>query len=238
MKLTLCLACLAAPAFVDALALRNPSRVHGTSRPCGRAMVRLAEEERLDASDISSLYESLRKRRSDLSSRRDAAKRERELLAALAEVWPTHEVAQNSMWAHWFGEEGEKAGDSLRAADGDASVLADLIEQYPDWAEPANRLATLRYLEGDYEESVQLCLRVLRMKPWHFGAGGGIVMCYAKLAEQASVLRRSELVDEASRWAGEAMPQPGQRDDWVKRMLALMDAKLAELDEISDSDEE
>jgi hypothetical protein len=109
------------------------------------------------------------------------------------------------------------------------------MEQYPDWAEPANRLATLRYMEGEFEESVQLCLRVLRMKPWHFGASSGIVMCYAKLAEKANSIRQQPLVDEANRWANEAMPQPGkQREDWVQRMLVLMDAKLAELDEIAD----
>ena len=52
------------------------------------------------------------------------------------------------------------AGETLKAADGDAAKLSDLMEQYPDWAEPANRLATLRYMEGEFEESVQLCLRV------------------------------------------------------------------------------
>ena len=59
-------------------------------------------------------------------------------------------------------------------------------------------------------------------------------MCYTKLAEQANSIRRQSLVAEANRWANEAMPQPGkQRDDWVQRMLLLIDARLAELDEIS-----
>jgi len=57
-------------------------------------------------------------------------------------------------------------------------------------------------------------------------------MCYVKLAERAN---QQSLVDEANRWASEAMPQPGkQREEWVQRMLLLMDAKLAELDEIAD----
>jgi hypothetical protein len=66
-------------------------------------------------------------------------------------------------------------------------------------AEPSNRLATLRFLEGDYEDSAQLCLRVLRAKPWHFGASSGIVMVYASMGN----------ADEASRWARQAMPSPG-----------------------------
>ena len=69
-----------------------------------------AEEEQLDAADISSLYASLRQRAAELSSKREVAQRERDLLASLGEVWPTHEIAKNSLWTHWFTEEGEAAG--------------------------------------------------------------------------------------------------------------------------------
>ena len=80
-----------------------------------------------------------------------------------------HEEAIANIWEHWFGEEGKKQNGYLKTAGGNAAVLKDLMEEYPDWAEPANRLATLRYMEGEFEESVDLCLRVLRLKPWHFG---------------------------------------------------------------------
>ena len=197
-----------------------------------RAAVRLCEEQ-LDAADVSGLYASLRKRQQLLSSRREDAVRERELLAELA--GPSHEEALSSLWEHWYSEEGETQTGYLKTAGGNAAVLKSMMEEYPDWAEPVNRLATLRYMEGEFEESVDLCLRVLRLKPWHFGASSGVVMCYAKLAEEAPVLQRSTLVAEASRWAAEAMPQLGpQRDKWVERMLLLMDTKLAELAEISD----
>ena len=197
-----------------------------------RAAVRLCEEQ-LDAADVSGLYASLRKRQQLLSSRREDAVRERELLAELA--GPSHEEALGSLWEHWYSEEGETQTGYLKTAGGNAAVLKSMMEEYPDWAEPVNRLATLRYMEGEFEESVDLCLRVLRLKPWHFGASSGVVMCYAKLAEEAPVLQRSTLVAEASRWAAEAMPQLGpQRDKWVERMLLLMDTKLAELAEISD----
>ena len=75
----------------------------------------------------------------------------------------------------------------------------------------------------------------MREKPWHFGASSGISMCYAKLAEQANAYRRDPFLAEAEKWAGEAMPPPGpRRDEWVKRMLQVMDAKLDELKELSD----
>ena len=154
---------------------------------------------------------------------------------ALSDIWPKHEMAQKMLWQHWYGEEGEAATEELVAAEGDASALISLMEEYPDWVEPTNRLATLRYMDGDFEDSITLCLRILRNKPWHFGAASGIVMCYVKLANQANALRRDPLIEEANRWAKEAMPQPGpERKEWVERMVESIDAKLAELSDIRD----
>ncbi len=91
--------------------------------------------------------------------------------------------------------------------------------------EPVNRLATLRFLEGDFEDSARLCLRVLHDKPWHFGASSGIVMVYAQMGNK----------DDAKRWARHAIPPPGpDRQGWVSRMLTLLDARLAGLQEMSE----
>lgn len=58
--------------------------------------------------------------------------------------------------------------------------------------------------------------QVLRMKPWHFGAASGIVMCYARLGK----------AEEANRCAANAMPQPGTpaREAWVQRMMQTVHA--------------
>ena len=141
-----------------------------------------------------------------------------------------HEQAQSGLWSLWYTEYGESACDALQAAEGKEDALADLMTEYPDWVEPANRLATLKYIQGEYSESVQLCLRILRSKPWHFGASSGIVMCYAQLAETKNVLNRDPYVIEANKWAEQAMPPPGKdREEWVTRMLLLIDERLAEL---------
>jgi hypothetical protein len=175
---------------------------------------------------MQKLYAGLQKRASQLASRRDMMKREREHLKNLAGMWQTSDAAQRAMWDHWFTEYGEAARDKLLAADGEARELADLMEEYPDWVEPQNRLATLRYLQGDLAGSVELCLKILRQKPWHFGAASGIVLCYAKLGDAG----------QARYWAAEAMPQSNpERRDWVDRMVAAIDERLAELDEISGS---
>ena len=207
---------------------------HGYAR-CSVRLCADAADDPMDAAAMSGLYASLQKRRTLLSSRRSAVGQEKALLSDLARQSQSTERTQGKMWEHWFGEEGDEASESLRAAEGDEEALTKLMDEFPDWAEPANRLATAKYLDGEFEESAQLCLRVLRIKPWHFGASSGIVMCYAKLAGEANVVRKAGLIEEANRWAGEAMPQPGpQREAWVERMLGLMDARLAELEAIAE----
>lgn len=172
---------------------------------------------------VKELYESLQRRTSQLSSRRDTIMRERKLIKDLAAGWPASELAQQSLWDHWFGEYGEEAKSALLAAEGESDQLSQLIDEYPDWIEPANRLATLRYLEGEYDMSVALCLKILQQKPWHFGAASGIVMCYAKLGETA----------KAKHWSMWMMPASGPaREEWVERNVERIDAKLEELGEI------
>ena len=106
-------------------------------------------------------------------------------------------------------------------------MLLALMSRYPLWAEPINRLATLRYLQRRFAESVELCERVLALKPWHFGALSGIVMCYEELGDR----------EAAKRWAAEALPRrrTAERDAWVARMLSVIDGRLAAMTSESES---
>ena len=40
-----------------------------------------------------------------------------------------------------------------------------------------NKQATVLYLQGRLEESIQLCRRVAALKPDHFGAWNGLALC-------------------------------------------------------------
>lgn len=220
--LMLLLAC-AAGALLPPAALHQRRRTASSSSHSNIKRVSSRASCVRACAEDSTLYASLAKRREELTARSGATARERELVSELGSAWPGHERAQTALWQHWYGEEGEDARASLVEAEGKAEALLELMDSFPDWAEPANRLATLRYMEGAFAESVQLCLRVLRAKPWHFGASSGIVMCYAKLGN----------VPEANQWASEAMPLPGpKREQWVQRMLEKMDAKLEELTDL------
>jgi len=203
-------------------ALYGPAVAHSMlrskpTRACADAAG--ADAAGADSAETSGLYASLQARKAQLTSRSSALQRERTLVEALM---GGTDYAQQQLWYHWFGEEGEAARKSLESAK--VPDLLEMMETYPDWAEPANRLATLRYIEGDFDESVELCLKVLRLKPWHFGASSGIVMVYAKMGN----------LEEANKMAELAMPRPGpQRKEWVQRMLEGIDAKLAELEALS-----
>ena len=107
----------------------------------------------------------------------------------------------------WFGEAGEDACDALQR--GEALVqqgpsrweeaertFEKLISRHEGWVEPKNRLATLLYFWGRYDESLALCDQVLEAKPWHFGASSGIVMVYAQMGN----------ADDAKKWARHAIP--------------------------------
>ena len=61
-------------------------------------------------------------------------------------------------------------------------ILFQLLEKYGvHWAEPSNRLATLYYMTGNLKASEAICMIVLAVKPWHFGALSGLVMIYASM---------------------------------------------------------
>jgi hypothetical protein len=190
---------------------------------------------------------------------------ERYFIAALAE--PRPDWAQAALWQLWFDEEGHYAreliDEAAQALDdpltaGEAPRLSELMTTFPEWAEPVNRFATLRFLQQRFDESVELCERewprvsqarqrrmpltldtcafdtlarvagVLQLKPWHFGALSGIVMCHVKL----------DNLGEAKAWAAKAMPEEGssERGEWVAGMLQIIDGRLAELDNVDHDD--
>lgn len=174
------------------------------------------EDTRDSGEDSHELYAGLRQRQAKLAAQRASAEKERELVKELAAEWPHYQRAQLTLFEHWCAEEGVATTLVHATRGGDIALLA-LIEVYPDWAEPVNQLATLRYMEGKYDESMQLCRRVLEMKPWHFGALGGMVMCHERLGH----------VEEVERCKAEAMPPPGQRDAWVERMVSVLDDRIS-----------
>ena len=76
-------------------------------------------------------------------------------------------------------------------------MLRQMIQTYGVyWVEPINRLATLLYMDGRLQESYKLCLVVLHLKPYHFGALSGIVAVCIGLGKR----------EQARKWAEKRLP--------------------------------
>ena len=96
------------------------------------------------------------------------------------------QFAATGLWECWLGEEGsdarreiERGTDAMNKGDldGAAAVFIRLMADYPHWAEPINKQATVLYLQGRPEDSIALCQQVVALKPDHFGAWNGMALC-------------------------------------------------------------
>lgn len=131
--------------------------------------------------------------------------------------------AVNELWALWIAEKGPAAATLLLRAEQLMSVesyeeaetiLWTLIHQHGvHWAEPVNRLATLKYMQGRLEESKNLCEIVLQTKPWHFGALSGIVLVCTAMNDAPG----------ARMWAERRLPpfvpDDSRRNVWINHAL-------------------
>lgn len=154
-------------------------------------------------------------------TRRRKVEQEMELIEALGSA-SDPSVVIGRLWKLWFSERGSANEAKLLKVDeliGEGPpvwpqaerLAAALAEEHPDWAEPKNRLATLLYLSARYDESVDLCEQVIRLKPHHFGALSGIVMCHLKRGDMKS----------AASWAPRQLPpDPANRRRWATARLA------------------
>ena len=116
-----------------------------------------------------------------------AARAEETLAQALASANPAVvQLAVAGLWECWLGEAGEEARREIEEGteamnSGDlesaAKVFSGLTTRHPTWAEPINKLATVRYLQNRPEESIALCRKALTLKPDHFGAWNGLALC-------------------------------------------------------------
>ena len=116
---------------------------------------------------------------------------EHELMDCLAFPDPdTATLATAGIWECWLNEEGPDAREAIdqaislmergNLADAERQFIS-LSRQFPGWAEPINKHASILYIRGRHERSIELCDLVVEMKPHHFGAWHGMALCAIKL---------------------------------------------------------
>ncbi|WP_026731298.1 tetratricopeptide repeat protein [Fischerella sp. PCC 9605] len=107
------------------------------------------------------------------------------------------EQATKKLWRIWYQQKGiyglemiersQKLMDSGQIAKAE-TVLTELVNEQPDFAEAWNRRAFLYYSTGKYEKSIADCLMAIQINPVHFGALHGIGLSYAAVGEYAKAI--------------------------------------------------
>ena len=64
-----------------------------------------------------------------------------------------------------------------------SATFTRLMVEYPGWAEAMNKEATVLYLQGNLSDSIELCHRVVELKPDHFGAWNGMAICAVQIED-------------------------------------------------------
>ncbi len=102
------------------------------------------------------------------------------------------DFAADALWNIWHHERGEEAYQELnmglealknkqyRQA---LQLFQNTMVRYPGWAEPINKTATTLYMMGSAKDSLGFCKEVVRLKPHHFGAWSGMILCAIQLEE-------------------------------------------------------
>lgn len=108
---------------------------------------------------------------------------------------------QQEIWQVWH-QSGSETVDLLML-DASEAIQRGLHEQAetqydavvdlaPSFAEGWNRRATLRFMRGNYNGSIEDIVRVLELEPRHFGALAGLGMIYDRLNQPEAALKSFE----------------------------------------------
>ena len=107
------------------------------------------------------------------------------------------ERATRQLWSIWFWQKGkiplsqiEESEKLLSAGDVAAatSILDDLVDALPDFAEAWNRRAVLKFMTQDYDLAIADCEMAIELNPAHFGALHGLGLCHAALGNYSAAI--------------------------------------------------
>jgi tetratricopeptide (TPR) repeat protein len=107
------------------------------------------------------------------------------------------ERATRQLWSIWFWQKGkiplsqiEESEKLLSAGDVAAatSILDDLVDALPDFAEAWNRRAVLKFMTQDYDLAISDCEMAIELNPAHFGALHGLGLCHAALGNYSAAI--------------------------------------------------
>ena len=211
----------AASSFVVLPVARHPSRA--SSLHVHRELQDL-EEARAAFESLMTEHELLPENVLTATSRR-----RRQLEMKLLRKLEDSDEAVDELMRLWMLEHGSGPAAAMEEMEEEASsglvreqeVLLAMMEDFPGWAEPIMRLATVMYVKGYAGKARELAKASLKLKPWHFDA----IQLLKLLA------LRDGNVGEALAYARQALPPVGskRRSAWVHRAVHEAERQLEEL---------
>jgi tetratricopeptide (TPR) repeat protein len=106
--------------------------------------------------------------------------------------------ASAALWHLWFHQKGVYGAQQLIQAQTllqanqiaqAESLLSDIIQAQPDFAEAWNRRAVLRYTQSNYWRAIADCQKVIQLVPYHFGALHGLGLCHSALGNYTAAIQ-------------------------------------------------
>ena len=74
------------------------------------------------------------------------------------------------------------------------NLFVNLSKKQPHWAEPINKIATIKFIMGDYLSSVYYIKQTLSLEPRHFGAISGLTQINIALKKYDKALKNLDYV--------------------------------------------
>jgi tetratricopeptide (TPR) repeat protein len=108
------------------------------------------------------------------------------------------ERATRQLWSIWFWQKGKIPLAQIEESErllsegnvvGATSILDDLVDALPDFAEAWNRRAVLKFMNQNYERAISDCQKAIELNPVHFGALHGLGLCHAALGNYSAAIK-------------------------------------------------
>jgi tetratricopeptide (TPR) repeat protein len=152
-----------------------PEGGHGPEKPLAeRKSKRITQKNRLEF--LTSLYDQLKQAKDE-----EAAE---PISKAIERVWRQSgsDTADLLM---------ERAGIAIQAKNLDLAIqiLSGLTEVAPEFAEGWNQLATVYFMQEDYEKAMRGLRRVLALEPHHYKAIEGLALILREMGDKKAALR-------------------------------------------------
>ena len=116
-----------------------------------------------------------------------------------AEEQVTAKKYEIKIWNHWLTDGSDKSSNQKMKIgikliqDGKLNSALKLFKKLskiePKWAEPINKIATIRYLQRDFDRSIRYINLTLKLEPRHFGAISGLAQINLALGNYEDALK-------------------------------------------------